>query len=54
MEIVKFLINNWSELISAIIGVLSAIVALALLIPGEQPEKFLSNVVDFLKKFSKK
>lgn len=42
------------NLIASVVAVLSALIALFLLIPGEQPEKLLQGIVDFLKKFSSK
>lgn len=38
--------------VAAFSAVLTAVIALCLLIPGEQPEKFLQGIVDFLAKFS--
>ena len=54
IDIFNFLVTNGPALISGIVGVLTAIIGVALLIPGEQPEKFLQSIVDFLTKFSKK
>lgn len=54
MEIVTWLLANWSTLLSGVIGLFSAAVAIAMIIPGEQPEKFLQSIVDFLSKFSVK
>lgn len=54
MEFVKFFIDNWSEILNAVVGILSALVVLFMLIPGQQPEAFLQKVVEFLKKFSRK
>jgi uncharacterized membrane protein YgaE (UPF0421/DUF939 family) len=54
LDLGSFLLSNWSELLSAFIGVLAALVAFFLLIPGEFPEKQLQAVLDFLKKFSRK
>lgn len=42
------------EIVTGIISVLSVIISVALVIPGEQPEKFLQKLVDFLSKFSRK
>ena len=50
----KFLLEHWEKLLSAVVALLSAATAIALIIPGEQPEKFLQSIVDFLAKFSKK
>lgn len=40
--------------IGAITALLTAVIAIAQLIPGDQPEKSLQAIVDFLAKFSKK
>lgn len=56
METIISLIQNvdlfaWLGAITALLG---AVIAIAQLVPGEQPEKFLQGVVDFLSKFSRK
>jgi len=51
---VVWLATNGVEFLGALTAVLSALIALFLLIPGEQPEKALQAIVDFLKKFSVK
>jgi hypothetical protein len=45
---------NYQMLISLAVGLFSAVIAISLVIPGDQPEKFLQALVDFLSKFSKK
>lgn len=50
----SWLVTEGPHVLSAIIGVLTAIIGLAMLIPGEQPEKALQKAVDFLSKYSKK
>jgi hypothetical protein len=50
----QWLVLHGPELVSAIVALLSGVIAIALIIPGEQPEKALQGVVEFLKKFSKK
>lgn len=45
---------NWQEWLLAVQGLLVAVIGVAVLIPGEQPEKFLQGVVDFIKGISKK
>jgi len=42
------------EIISALIAGLTSAIAVALVIPGDQPEKFLQKLVDFLSKWSRK
>ncbi len=54
MEWLTWLLANYQALLSAVIGLLTAAIAVALLIPGEQPEKALQSAVDFLSKFSRK
>ena len=41
-------------IIGQLVVALSALLAIFLIIPGEQPDKALQAIVDFLKKFSKK
>lgn len=52
-KIVEFLMKL-PELIGLVVSALMAIIAVCLVIPGDQPEKFLLKVVDILSKFSKK
>lgn len=54
MKAVEFLKLNHSVLIEALLGLLGGVIAIALLIPGPEPETTLQKFVDFLKKFSKK
>lgn len=54
LEIAKWLFENYAVYVAALNAVLLALIALCLLIPGEQPEKFLQSVVDVLSKISKK
>jgi hypothetical protein len=50
----QWLVAHGPEIVSAIMALLSGVIAISMLIPGEQPEKALQGVVEFLKKFSKK
>ena len=54
LELFGWVMANYQIYIGSIVGVCTALIALSLLIPGEQPEKFLTAVVDFLGKFSRK
>lgn len=54
LDLVMWLGVHGPDLVSAVVGVLSAMIAVALIIPGEQPEKALQSVVDWLKKLSRK
>lgn len=54
LEAVQWVLANYQVVVSYLITALTAIIAVCLMIPGEQPEKFLQGVVDFLGKYSKK
>jgi hypothetical protein len=54
IDIFGWLALNWQALLAGVNGVFAALIVICLLIPGEQPEKFLQAIVDFLAKFSKK
>ena len=45
---------NWLELIGAINGLLVALIAIFALIPGDQPEKTLRAIANFIGRFSRK
>ena len=54
MEAVNWLMAHGLEVLGATVLLCNAVIAIALLIPGEQPEKALGSVVDFLSKISRK
>ena len=54
MELIIALLKNIGPFVAALVGVLTALIALFMIIPGDQPEKSLQAAVDFLKKFSLK
>ncbi len=54
LEIVKMIVQFGPEILSGVVAILSGVIAIAMIIPGEQPEKALKGVVAFLEKFSKK
>jgi len=54
LAVFQWILANYSMLIAAINAVVLALIALFMIIPGEQPEKFFQGVADFLAKFSKK
>lgn len=54
LQLIAWATANGPQFISAVVAVLTAVIALCLMIPGDQPEKFLQGIVDFLAKFSKK
>lgn len=48
------LILSYREIIGGVVMAFSGALVVALIIPGEQPDKFLQGAIDFLKKFSQK
>lgn len=54
LEILNWAIASGPNFISAVVAVFAALIALFALVPGEQPEKALQKIVDFLAKFSVK
>ncbi len=54
LPVINFITANGGAIMDAVLGVLSAMIVVALIIPGPQPEKALQGIVDFIKKFSKK
>lgn len=54
VAIVSWLTVNYQLLISAVAGLVTVLISLALVIPGKQPEALLQKFVDFITKFSKK
>lgn len=46
--------EHGAEVVSAVIAMLSGLIAVFMLIPGDEPEATLQKIVDFLSKFSKK
>lgn len=54
LSIVNWVLANYQAVISAVMAILTGVIAISLLIPGDQPEKTLQAIVDWLKKFSVK
>lgn len=50
----QFIVENLQVILIALNGLLSALIAVLLIIPGEQGETFLSRVKDFIAQFIKK
>jgi len=54
-NIISFVTSqDWLAWVGAITALLGAVIAIAQLIPGDEPENTLQKVVDFLAKFSRK
>lgn len=54
MDSVISIVSNIPKYIDLVVPLLVAAIAVAMVIPGDQPEKFLQGVVNFISKFSKK
>ena len=53
--IISFITSqDWLAWLGATTALLGAVIAIAQLIPGDEPENTLQKIVDFLAKFSKK
>jgi len=46
--------QDWLAWLGAITALLGAVIAVAQLIPGDEPENSLQKVVDFISRFSRK
>jgi len=54
MDVITWLLENWAGLVTALVAVLGALIAFFMIIPGEEPEKTLQKIVDFISAFSRK
>lgn len=50
----KFVLDNGPVILNGVVGVFTGLIAIFMVIPGDQPEKALQGIVDFISKFSKK
>lgn len=46
--------ENIFEIVGAVTMILTGLYTIALIIPGDQPDKTLEKILDFTKRFSKK
>lgn len=54
IEVLNFVKDHGLELVGGFTLTLSGLYAIALIIPGEQPDKFIKSVLDITTKLSKK
>lgn len=54
LDIVNFVAAHAGAIVGGVLGLFTSALAIALIVPGEQPDKFLQGVVDFVSKFSRK
>lgn len=54
IDIFNFIAANYQAILAGIMAVLTGLIAIFMIIPGEQPEKALQSALDFITKFSSK
>jgi len=54
MKAIGFVIANADLLLQILTGSLGVVMMIAMLIPGDQPEKTLKKIIDVIGKFSRK
>lgn len=53
-DVIAWIMANYQTVVAAAVALISGIVAVALIFPGDEPERTLGKVLDVLKKLSKK
>lgn len=53
MDLMQIIVKG-QEVLTQVVIIISALIAIAMVIPGAEPETTLQKVLDFIKKFSKK
>lgn len=53
-DIAKFYYAHGSDIVGQLVIAINALIVIAMLIPGAEPERTLQKVVDFLSKYSRK
>lgn len=54
MDIINNIAQNWQSYVGVLTAVLTAAIAVATVIPGEEPERTLQKIVDLISRFSRK
>lgn len=54
MEIIQNIASNWQAYLGVLTAVLAAAIAVATIIPGDEPERTLQKIVDFISNISRK
>ena len=54
MEIITHLLTNWQSYVGVLTACLAAAIAVASVIPGDEPERTLQKIVDFISQISRK
>jgi hypothetical protein len=54
MDIINNIATNWQQYVGILTAVLTAAIAVATVIPGDEPERTLQKIVDFISSVSRK
>jgi hypothetical protein len=54
MDLITHIASNWQSYLGVITAVLAAAIAVATLIPGDEPERTLQKLVDLISSISRK
>ena len=53
-SLISNIVSNWQSYLGVLTAVLGAAIAVATVIPGDEPEKTLQKIVDFISNISRK
>ena len=54
MDLITHVLSNWQQYLGVVTAVLAAAIAVATVIPGDEPEKSLQRIVNFIQSISRK
>jgi len=54
MDLLTHVLTNWQQYLGVVTAVLAAAIAVATVIPGDEPEKSLQRIVNFIQSISRK
>jgi hypothetical protein len=54
MDLITHIASNWQSYLGVLVTVLGAAIAVATVIPGDEPERTLQKIVDFIQSISRK
>ena len=54
MDLITNILNNWQSYLGVVTAVLAAAIAVATIVPGDEPERTLQKIVDFISQISRK
>jgi len=54
MDLITHVLTNWQQYLGVVTAVLAAAIAVATVIPGDEPENTLQKIVDFIAQISRK